>query len=67
MKIIKAKRVSRDMVRAIEPGQSVCFCLPDGNACECARSVVSQIKAIDRIDLSARVNYSACVTTITRK
>lgn len=66
MEIIKAKRVTRAMVRAIKQGQSVSFCLPDGNACECARTVVSQVKALDRIDLSARVNYEACVTTITR-
>lgn len=30
MEVIRAKRVTRDMVRAIEPGRSVCFCLPDG-------------------------------------
>lgn len=55
------------MVRAIEPGQSVCFCLPDGKACECARSVISQIKAIERVDLSATVNYADSLITITRR
>lgn len=67
MEVIKAKRVSRDMVRAIEPGRSVCFCLPDGKACECARSVVSQVKALDRTDMSATVNYADCLITITRR
>ncbi|MGI6243788.1 MAG: hypothetical protein ACOYJK_09715 [Prevotella sp.] len=67
MEVIRAKRVTRDMVRAIEPGRSVCFCLPDGKACECARSVISQIKAIERVDLSATVNYADSLITITRR
>jgi len=67
MEMIKTERVSRDRLRAIKPGESVCFSLPDNKACESARTSASQLKAVEKINFSVSINYVDSMVTITRR
>ncbi len=64
---IKMERLSREAVRAIEPGKTTGFRLPTRKACDSARVTALKLKTLEDIELTTSIDYANRIIYITRK
>ena len=63
-KTIKADALTRDMIRAIKPGESVIYVLPSYSSVLSARTTIYQVRKLDKVNLTTSTDDN--VITITR-